>query len=177
MARFHIVDHRHRHAFFGPSSRCLELGISVHGGDLALAVVGSVCHGCMHPGRYFAAIHGYRPGAMAALHCEILLLSPCRALLNVAGDPHVSDFSLLSRHAGWCILGRSVDIVSTSTLLIYNHVFFYFFYSAGSGPWQRPGVFNFKGWKLNCKLCSSRFEYSEGETRGRASSGWLPPPG
>lgn len=122
MARFHNVDYRHRHALFGPPSRCLELGLSVDDGDLALAIGGSLCHRRMHPGRHPAAGDGYRQGAMAALRREISLLSTRGALFSVAGDPHESGLYLLSRHAKWCLLGRSVDIVSTSTFLKYSHV-------------------------------------------------------
>lgn len=126
MARIHNVDFRHSHAIFGPSSRSLELDISDHGGDLALAVGGFVSHSCRHPGRHSTAADGYRQGAMAALHCEILVPSARGDLLPVPGDPHWSGLSLLSCHAKWCVSGRSVDVVSTSSFLKCCHVFIAF---------------------------------------------------
>lgn len=126
MARVHDVDYRHRRAIFGPPSRSLELGISDHGGDLALAVGGSVSHSRMHPGRHSASADGYWQGAMAALHCKILVPSARGDLFPVPGDPHRSGFSLLSGHAKWCVLGCSVDVVFTSSFLKCYHVFIVF---------------------------------------------------
>lgn len=117
MAHLDPFHHRHRDALFGPSPCCLELGISVDGGDLALAIGGSVRHGRMRPGGHSTARDGYRPAAMAAPHCDIFLLSARGALFPVAGDPFGPDISLLSLHAEWCVLGRSVDNVFPSTFL------------------------------------------------------------
>lgn len=120
MARFHNVDSRHRHALFGPPSRCLELGISVDGGDLALAIGGSVCPGRIPPGCHSAAGDGYRQKAMAALHRDTVVLSALDTLFAVSGDPRGSGLSLLSRDAAGCVLGRSVDIVSAPNSLKYS---------------------------------------------------------
>lgn len=126
MARFHDVNPRHRHALLGPPSRGLELGISVDGGGLAVAIGGSVCPGGIPPGCHSAAGDGDRPRAMAALHRDTVVLSALGALSAVSGDPRGSGVSLLPRDAAACVFGRSVDIVSSSislkifcTILVY----------------------------------------------------------